>query len=437
MKKNYINKEFLKKWGLKKHTHDVERMMQKKEKPVEQPKAYTSKIVDMLNRSTNIKPNNIKNKSIVLNITNNFSVIENPAESLKLILSYAKDFRNNRVKEVYYDHSRVNKIDLSAESILGYIAAEIKKERTGKKKLIENGRYPIKRDVIRLIKSVGVIRNLDIKHEFLDLEESKYLRVFRKGNSSYLRQVKYNTADLKERTIKDFVDHINGCLEDHGRKLKPQAVIKLVAYTGEILTNAEDHPGYNDWTIIGYLDNKSANHFCEITIFNFGKSIADTFKELAEDSFTYKQILPFIDAHKKKGFLNIGGWNEEDLLTLIALQGNISTKNKSASDDRGQGTVDLINFFHKMHSECTKNTTGSEAKMAILSGNTYILFDGTYSMKADSSGRQVIAFNSSNDLKEKPDKQYIRNLGDIKFPGTIIGIKFPMQIDIQTEKVSS
>jgi hypothetical protein len=73
--------------------------------------------------------------------------------------------------------------------------------------------------------------------------------------------------------------------------------------------------------------------------------------------------------------------------------------------------------------------------MAILSGKTHILFDGTYQMAPDASGRNVIAFNAQNDLSSKPDPKYVRNLGGDGFPGTVISIRFPMKLTKQTEMV--
>lgn len=64
--------------------------------------------------------------------------------------------------------------------------------------------------------------------------------------------------------------------------------------------------------------------------------------------------------------------------------------------------------------------------MAILSGGTYILFDGTYRLGAGPNNARQIAFNTSNDLKLQPDHRYVRGLGGLQFPGTVISIKFPL-----------
>ena len=71
--------------------------------------------------------------------------------------------------------------------------------------------------------------------------------------------------------------------------------------------------------------------------------------------------------------------------------------------------------------------------MAMLSGDTHILFDGTYRMGPDSTGRDVLAFNQSNSLAEPPDSNYVRHLQGVRFPGTVVSIRFPLQ---QTAAVS-
>lgn len=64
--------------------------------------------------------------------------------------------------------------------------------------------------------------------------------------------------------------------------------------------------------------------------------------------------------------------------------------------------------------------------MTILSGNTHILFDGTYTLKEKKINKtttKVIAFNSTNDLKKRPNEKYVKILEN-KFPGTIISCEF-------------
>ena len=188
--------------------------------------------------------------------------------------------------------------------------------------------------------------------------------------------------------------------------------------------NAEDHPGFADWTIQGYLDNSLDTPICEIAIFNFGKSIAETLKELPSNSYTWLQVDPYVKLHNGRNFFS-KTWSQSDLLTLIALQGHVSSKNNDLEDTRGQGMGDLIDFFQRMHNDCAPESR-SKAKMVVLSGGTYILFDGKYQMRESTTHGRVIAFNAENDLHSKPDPAYVRSLESFHFPGTVISIRFPL-----------
>jgi len=92
-------------------------------------------------------------------------------------------------------------------------------------------------------------------------------------------------------------------------------------------------------------------------------------------------------------------------------------------DDRGTGTVQLIEAFQQLHRECAAGDT-QEPSMAIISGSTHILFNGKYRMEKDSNGRHIIAFNEKNDLNDPPDEDCVTRLGDVAFPGTIVSLQF-------------
>jgi len=65
--------------------------------------------------------------------------------------------------------------------------------------------------------------------------------------------------------------------------------------------------------------------------------------------------------------------------------------------------------------------------MAILSGRTHILFDGSYSLEPGADGLNIIAFNRENDLNLKPDPKYFTDLGGAAFPGTAVCVRFALQ----------
>ncbi|MBA4058687.1 MAG: hypothetical protein C0490_28480, partial [Marivirga sp.] len=51
-----------------------------------------------------------------------------------------------------------------------------------------------------------------------------------------------------------------------------------------------------------------------------------------------------------------------------------------------------------------------------------------YRLATNEDGNKVIAFNSANDLGQKPDSNYVRALEGVHFPGTIISVRFPLSL---------
>jgi hypothetical protein len=394
---------------------------------------YSSFFVDTLSAASSVEPTYQKS-AVSIKIPAVFSLIDNPVDSVKTILSLAAVGRTRRrIHYVNIDHSKMKKVDLASESVLDLIAIEMEREaKARKRKLSFSGFYPSEPSLKRYIRAIGIIKNLDVKHEFLSQEQENSLHIFRMRNKRLAKSVSVGSLDYKDRAVKDFVDHINDCLREIGRELLPEAIGTLSEYTSEILDNAEEHAGTDDWTIVGYFDGEHEAKLCEIAIFNVGASIADTFNALPEDSYAWNAISGYVNAHRTGGFFS-ADWDKDDLLTLAALQGDISTKNESGEDHRGQGTVEIIHFFQQVYRECLGFSNGC-ARMSVLSGSTHIFFDGKYEMKPDASGRNVIAFNTNNSLLEPPDGKYVKSLRPIRFPGTIISIRFPMQ-DSQTKEI--
>lgn len=370
---------------------------------------------------------------INVTIPEKFSVITNPAKTVETFLQFAEATRSRQIRQIMFNHSHLTEVDLAAESVLDVIAMEMNREnRTRHQSITIGGYYPKDPKLKRYLRAVGIIKNLGVRHEYLPIEEERKLKIFQMRNKKYAARLTATDATYKERAVADFVKHIDDCLIQRNRRLTQASKVALSDYTGEILTNAEEHTDLDDWKIVGYLDPDGAEQICEIAIFNFGKTIAETFKALPADSYSIREITPYLSEHRTRGLFG-EQWREDDLLTLVSLQGNISSKNTGQDDDRGYGTVLLIEFFQRIYQECGPGG-GQCAQMCVLSGNTHILFDGTYTMQKDKTGRMVIAFNKENDLREKPDKNYITNLGSVFFPGTIISIRFPMHAR-QTETV--
>jgi hypothetical protein len=356
-------------------------------------------------------------------IPKTFSVFDNASQSLGAAARLARAARHASFEEVFFDHSRMATVDLAAESVLDFIALEVDRESRSRRQrgTAFGGKFPTDPALVRYLRAIGIIRSLGVRNAYLPPGHRRGVRVFYARSHKHLRPSVAGAPDHKETVIKAFVDHFDRCLRDNDRTLTQEGRMRLGHYTGEILANAEDHSGMRDWTIAGYLDNAREGHRCEIAIFNFGRTISETLQDVPVDSPVYRDITPYVEEHARKSLFG-AEWTRENLLTLVALQGHISSKNVRPGIDRGQGTVDLIHFFQQVHDEC--GTDKAAAQMAIMSGQTHIKFDGKYKMRL-SRGRQVIAFNASNDLGLPPDLKYITNLS-VAFPGTVISIAFPL-----------
>lgn len=69
--------------------------------------------------------------------------------------------------------------------------------------------------------------------------------------------------------------------------------------------------------------------------------------------------------------------------------------------------------------------------MCLVSGNTQILFDGTYwprEMDVDGERATVMAFNTVNDLRVPPDHRFVRKLEKF-FPGTVLSLRLYLSVD--------
>ena len=371
------------------------------------------------------------NKSELIKIPSTFSIVEQTEESLRTIyklVSYST--RPRPPAEIFFDHSSLKHFDLAAEVILDIVALELRQaRRRQKRKTNFRGRLPADVSANRFIRAVGITDRLNLIQYKLPRSVEKDVRILK--FMSYKQLLRLYEESPSERAARRLVEFVNNCLSTSGIELTDFGRHSLGQYAGEVLDNATQHSGTDDWVLVGYLDLSSPEKICEISIFNFGKSYAETFIDLPPGHFTRQQIEPFVALHAGRGFFR-AGWEADNLLTVVALQGQISSKNEKSNDTRGNGTIELIKFFQDVH-DATPLASTVPAKMAIVSGRTHILFDGKHSMVPDSNGREIIAFNTTNSLKQPPDRSHVKCLSGVEFPGTIVSVRFPLSEEATQE----
>ena len=375
-----------------------------------------------------------KSKVETIRIPEVFSIVDDPEGALNTIYQLvAYSTRRRPPREIQFDHYELTTFDLAAEGILDSVAVTFRQARSRTKgKLVLRGKFPKDASANRFIRAVGIIKNLKLEPYFLRREDQRDLRILR--FFSFKKRLRLSEQSPSELASQELVDYFNECLLTSGFELTAGARHELALYAGEVLDNATQHSGTEEWVLVGYVDLSTPDRICEISIFNFGRSFADTFNALPNDHFTRQFVDPFVDLHKQKGFFG-SGWEPDNLLTVAALQGFVSSRNESNRDTRGNGTVDLIEFFQRVHG--TTVLEGMQpARMSIISGRTAIYFDGKHRMAPDSTGRDIIAFNSANALSKPPDKSHVKCLTEAHFPGTIVSIRFPLPNKV-TREVSS
>lgn len=353
-----------------------------------------------------------------------FAMTEQPESTLLTVRNLARHLNGHFGGSLFLEMTGVRQFDVGANALLDVLVDECQVvTRISGRAFRWQGTLPVNPAAARLLRALGVIRRLKIVNAYLSPEDGRQIRLYDKRCRHYVRAMHPNKAGKTSTVTTELARHLEACLATVGKGLTDTGRSNLCRYVSEILDNAEEHAGMLDWVIQGYLDVAAEVPTCEVAILNFGRSIAETFQQLDPASYPRQQVQPYLDQHRTRGLFQ-ANWREEDLLTLIALQGNVSSKNESDSTTRGNGTVDLIEYFQRVHAECSG--PGQGASMVLVSGSTAIHFDGTYQMSRPADGRRVIAFNAKNDLTLRPDSQYVRKLDGVSFPGTLIGIKFPL-----------
>jgi hypothetical protein len=385
-----------------------------------------SKIVAMFAEAATEIPK--KYRQVAFGLPGSFSVMDAPEQTLAALSALAHAMLFEGLARVHLDFGRLARYDLGANALLDVLVDELTTQaKRSRRRIRWEGNFPKDAAHARFVRALGVIKRLKITHEYPSTTEQEKLELFDERCKHYIVTVRPREADRKTKVTAKFADHIDRCLENIGMELTPPARGKLCNYVSEILDNVREHAGMYDWSIQGYLDMQQPTPMCEITIFNFGTPIAATFDRLPPEHFTRRQIEKYMERHTKKQFFS-QSWRKEDLYTLMSLQGGVSSKNQSEAETRGHGSGDLIDFFQQMYAECSNGETSS-ARMVLISGSTYILFDGKYKMVTNSEGRRIIAFNDANDLMQRPDSSYVRRLQGVAFPGTLVSLKFPLSVE--------
>ena len=371
-----------------------------------------------------------------------FCLINNPTSSYNFIYSLLLAILSDLHKNVIVDYSKCKKIELSAQIFLDIILKDTIKflKRRARYKSTQpylshiQGININSSDIKKILFSIGSPAIINkVKFKFEDIIPYN-LCVHNKGINS----VKNNHR--KEIDTTELVEHIITSLNAVGKKLNPENKDDLSTVVGEVLINAEEHSTINYRYSTGYFQkiqqHDGISGIYHLVIMNFGETIYEKFKSPDCQNFDIIDKMKNLSSKyiTKRWFTS--NFEEETLWTLYALQEGI-TSVSTEKYRRGNGSIRFIESFFNLK----QNTRFKDkiSNMVIMSGNTIIKFDGTYTVEnktINGEAFNVMTFNKSGNLEDKPDKKFVKFVPEY-FPGTIFSAKILITQDDITNEPSN
>jgi hypothetical protein len=368
----------------------------------------------------------------VFKVPKEFSIVDHPNESFKFIQNILGALVLQKYTKMVIDYSECKRVDLGAQVLLDIILKDIilffnrcKGFKPTMPRVKEINGINIKdKNVQKLLFSVGspaIHSNRTVN--FPDIIPYKLCIHDREidGDPIAIREQK----DLDTTKL---IDYVIDCLKSLGRTLTGDKLDDLSTVIGEILINAEEHSTTKFRFSIGYfhkieINGKQFGVF-RLAILNFGKTIYEKFKDRdCPNKSVVKKMTALSERYTTKKFFFSKAFEEETLWTLYALQDGVTSVAPDRYKKRGTGSITFIESFFNIKGKMKE--VDEFSRMAILSGNTNITFDGTYNTTpglVDGEEYKFMTFNKTGSIEDKPDPKYVKYV-DNYFPGTIISAK--------------
>lgn len=374
------------------------------------------------------KDTSTKSSNGTIYIPDNFSIIDNPNSSynaLRQIISALFIEDNVRVS---FDYSNCCHIDIGTQALMDVIIMEydlfvkkcLKLDKYLAAKVLPQGigGCNINHDNLKkMIFSIGSPAVLGIK-------QADFPDIIRNSMCSHSMLTAKDCDRLsmqKEIDTTIMVDYVVNCLAKMNKTLTPKKLNDLSTVVGEILINAEEHSSLHHRFSVGYFQDTTENgkHYgmLKLVILNFGSTIYEKFKDVENcPEEVASRMRRLSERYTKRNLFKSREFEEETLWTLYALQQGVTSV---VGKRRGSGTIQFIrSFFNIKGNQFSDNVS----RMIIHSGNTQIVFDGTYGITEKIVGNNkfnMMTFNDSGNIEDMPDQKFVK-FTDTYFPGTII-----------------
>ncbi|MCM1048024.1 MAG: hypothetical protein NC433_06340 [Clostridiales bacterium] len=366
---------------------------------------------------------NDKKGQVSVRIPKRFSISEQPDRTINLIRKLYTVCMCENVDKIKFDHSFCEFLGLSASTIMDIILlVAIEYREKINNPLILAGTFPKDPMVRDIFLASGLPYHIN----------ANYLLGYDENNVEKFETVSGECSnDVRQsgKIATKLTEYFNKCLLHQNMKLRNEGISLLVTLLGEVLGNCEIHGGeHATWYTQGhYEDNRNKKYGeMQLLFLNLGNTIYQGLKDHSSEE-TKERLKFYLEKHNQ--FFS-EKWDEEMACTVFALQEGISRlRNKEIEGytGRGTGTVTLIETLNLI-GRCDD---GQMPEMTIISGSTYIKFDGQYNMKMEkfendpafgSGEKRIIAFNKENNIYEPADNAAVRKLKE-NFPGTVISLR--------------
>ncbi len=365
--------------------------------------------------------NNWKEDKIKIVIPERFSISERPNETIRFLRRIYTFGKCDYIREITFDHSKCEFLGLSASTIMDIIILSVYEARKSSKNRLELAgivpKDPLAKDV--LIAS-GLPYHLNIPMKYSRTKVERFAT--RSGVQGEERRKSGIIAT-------ELTEYFNRCLEHQNMELRDEGKLLMATLLGEVLDNCEIHGGeHATWYTQGHYENNPNNLYGEMQLLflNLGDTIYQGLEEQSTEE-TEERLDHYLRKHVPYLSAN---WDKEMACTVFALQEGISRlrdKKKEGYEGRGTGTVSLIETLNLIG----KCDDGQMPEMTIISGRTYIKFNGKYNMRKmkfdndpvfGNGEKSIIAFNGGNNIYKPADTEFVQKLQE-NFPGTVISLR--------------
>ena len=365
----------------------------------------------------------IQEEIVRISIPESFSISEQPDDTICMLRRLYTIGMCDHVKKISFDHSECKFLGLSASTIMDIILLVILKYREKRGKTLElSGKLPQNPMVKDVLLASGLPYHVNARSKVVydSTNVEKFETV--SGECS-------NDARQSGRIATELTEYFNRCLLHQSMRLRDEGISLLVTLLGEVLGNCEIHGGeHATWYTQGHYEDNSNKAYGEMQLLflNLGNTIYQGLKYNSSEE-TKKRLEYYLERHKLSFSEE---WNEEMACTVFALQEGISrlrNRNIKGYECRGTGTVTLIEALKSIGG----SGDGQMPEMTIVSGRTYIKFDGRYNMRMETfqndlvfgnGEKRILAFNQENDIYRPADSTAVLQMKE-NFPGTVISLR--------------